>query len=60
MLMCLHEYDVGLCYITPKNAALSFIMVGHPCSRYTKRCITSNNQLLPEFKWATLIYDFNS
>ena len=27
------EFDVALCHITVKNAALSFSLAGHPCCR---------------------------
>ena len=31
--MCPHEFDVDICSITEKNAALSFSLVGQPCPR---------------------------
>ena len=33
MLVCPHEFDVALCFITVENAALSFSLVGHPWGR---------------------------
>ena len=31
MIICPHEFDMALCNITVKSAALSLLLVGHPC-----------------------------
>ena len=56
MIMCPHEFDVALCSITVKNAALSFPLIGHLYCRIML-CLSSQNcfsQLFMQWKYLCL------